>query len=612
MMDWLNGLHWREPAWLALALLPWLLQSPAVSLLLERWRRRARPPARLAAYADAHLLRGLLVGPAGPAASNKVFLAAWMLAAVAVAGPYWSRAAAPAETRGIDLAVIIDISPSMAVADLTPNRLARVKHELRDLIAQLGGDRLGLVVFSANAYPALPLTADRDAFLQFVDLLDPGLTAKPGSNLARATEVAGQLLAASPRDSRAALLISDGEFHDAEAASAAAALRGQGIPLFTVGVGTPSGGPVPDLAGHFMRYDDQVVMSRLDHTRLQQLARDGGGHYVQLREDDDEWRELITALRAATHAGRLASPAAAVDAIPLYIAPLAASLVLFLWAGARRREALAMLVLPLLIIVPPPGEAAPSSKSDIAGLWTEREAYEALQKQDYAQARKLYDQVKNYRGWLGAGTAAYRLQDWNTALAAFEKAARQTDNDDEKAHALYNVGNALARLERFQQASERYQAALHLKPNLSQAALNLSLVNQFLDVRRGQRERKDAEHAAANLGGQGSERAESTSSGRGDAPDSVSAAASAAKGNPQQQRERTGAAQARREPQLTQQTDAARLEKTLALWREAGAGLGGRPPELETLRDNNAEFLRWRFREDDLGSHVKMMGGKPW
>lgn len=595
MMDWLNGLHWREPAWLALAALPWLLQH---------WRRRrARPPARLAAYADPHLLRGLLVGPSVGAGPGKVFLIAWLLAAVAVAGPYWSRAAAPAETRGIDLAVIIDISPSMAVADLAPSRLARVKHEVRDLIAQLGGDRLGLVVFSANAYPALPLTADRDAFLQFVDLLDPGLTAKPGSNLARATEIAGQLLASSPRESRAALLISDGEFHDAEAASAAATLRGQGIPLFTVGAGTASGGPVPDLGGHFMRYDDQVVMSRLDRARLQQLARDGGGRYVELREDDGEWRELIAALRAATHAGRLASPAAAVESVPLYVAPLVASLVLFLWAGARRREALAMLILPLLIIAPPSGEAAP---------WTERDAYDALQKRDYVQAQKLYGQVKNYRGWLGEGTAAYRSQDWTAALAAFEKAARQTENADEKAHALYNAGNALARLERFKQASERYQAALRLKPNLSQAALNLSLVNQFLDARRGQRERKDAEQAAANLGGEGGERAESTPSGRGDALDSGSAAGSAPAGDPRQQRARANAAQALREPQQSAATAAARLEKTLALWREPGAGLGGTPIELDALRDNNAEFLRWRFREDDLGSHVKMMEGKPW
>lgn len=595
MMDWLNGLHWREPAWLALAALPWLLQH---------WRRRrARPPARLAAYADPHLLRGLLVGPSVGAGPGMIFLIAWLLAAVAVAGPYWSRAAAPAETRGIDLAVIIDISPSMAVADLAPSRLARVKHEVRDLMAQLGGDRLGLVVFSANAYPALPLTADRDAFLQFVDLLDPGLTAKPGSNLARATEIAGQLLASSPRESRAALLISDGEFHDAEAASAAATLRGQGIPLFTVGAGTASGGPVPDLGGHFMRYDDQVVMSRLDRTRLQQLARDGGGHYVELREDDGEWRELIAALRAATHAGRLASPAAAVESVPLYVAPLVASLVLFLWAGARRREALAMLILPLLIVAPPSGEAAP---------WTERDAYDALQKRDYAQAQKLYGQVKNYRGWLGEGTAAYRSQDWTAALAAFEKAARQTENADEKAHALYNAGNALARLERFKQASERYQAALRLKPNLSQAALNLSLVNQFLDARRGQRERKDAEQAAANLGGEGSERAESTPSGRGDALDSGSAAGSAPEGDPRQQRARANAAQALRAPQQSAATAAARLEKTLALWREAGAGLGGTPIELDALRDNNAEFLRWRFREDDLGSHVKMMEGKPW
>ena len=592
-MDLLNTLHWQQPLWLLLALLPWLLRA---------WQRRQARDPRLARFADPHLLPRLLIGrPA--AAHGMLFTIAWTCAAFAAAGPYWSKVITPAETRGADIAVIVDISPSMNVADLAPTRLERVKHELRDFLALLGGDRLGLVVFSGNAYPVLPLTEDRDAFLQFVDLLDPGLTEKPGSHLARAVEVAARMLEDSPRGSRAVLLVSDGEFHDMEATSAAAQLRAQDIPLYTVGAGTENGGPVPDARGHFLRDGNEVVISHLDRPRLTQLARDTGGRYVDLREDDAEWRELVNALRARTREATHVSAANNAEAVPLYPWLLAISLALFLWAGARRREALALLLLPLLI-APPPADAAP---------WTERAAYEALQASDYREAERLYAQVHTYVGAVGAGTAAYRLQEWDAALAYFERAVRSADDDDARAQALYNAGNALARLERYADASARYQAALRLVPNFSKAALNLSLVNEFLDARRGLRQREDNESLPAGSKTRSDAR-DSAAVGRGDDATLPSSAPPDAQRNTRQQdqsarageRSDHSAAQTKDDAQTT-----ADLQQTLTLWRNAGAR-GGGPVELEALRDNSAQFLRWRFREEDFGPHVRMVEGKPW
>lgn len=593
MTNLLNTLHWQQPLWLALALLP---------LLLRAWRRRQARDPRLARFADAHLLPYLLIGrPA--AAHGIVFAIACILATVAAAGPYWSKVTKPAETRGADIAVIVDISPSMNVADLAPTRLERVKRELRDFVALLHGDRLGLVAFSGNAYPVLPLTTDRDAFLQFVDLLDPGLTEKPGSNLARAVEVASRMLDDSPRGSRAVLLVSDGEFHDAEAASVAARLRAQDIPLYTVGAATESGGPVPDARGHFMQDNGEVVISRLDRARLTQLARDSGGRYVDLRKDGGEWREIITALRARTHEVTHVSAANNAQAVPLYPWLLAISLALFIWAGARRPEALALLLLPMLI-APPPADAAP---------WTERDAYQALQAHDYREAERLYAQVHTYSGAVGAGTAAYHLQQWDTALAHFERALRNAENDKEKAQTLYNAGNALARLERFADASARYQAALRLVPNFSKAALNLNLVNEFLDARRGLRQREDNESLPAGSKTRSDAR-DSAAIGRGNDATLPSSAPPDAQRNTQQQVQSAHAAE--RSDRVTGQTKTAarataELQQTLSLWRNANAR-GGGSMELEALRDNSAQFLRWRFREDDFGPHVRMVEDKPW
>lgn len=591
MSEALHALHFQQPLWLALVLLPWLLHG---------WRRRRAASPRLTIFADAHLLPRLLVGRPG-AAPSLVFALAFSLAALAAAGPYWSKAVTPAETRGVDLAVIVDISPSMAVADLAPTRLARVQRELRDFTRLLGGDRLALVVFSGNAYPALPLTGDRDAFLQFVDLLDPGLTTRPGSNLARAVEVAIRTLGASPRGSRAVLLISDGEFHDNELASAAAALRAEGLPLLALGAATAHGGPVPDAAGHFLRHDGEVVISRLDRTRLAEFAQTTGGAYTELAEDDGDWRALLAALRERTQAASRADTAVTADAVPLYAWPLAASLVLFLWAGAPRREALALVLLPLLI-APPPAAAAP---------WTESRAYEALQQGDFRAAQRLYGDATSYAGAMGAGAAAYRLEDYEAALAAFERAARRVPAGDARADALYNAGNALARLGRYADASARYQDALRLVPNFNKAALNLSLVNEFLDARRGRRPADDNNERAAGTGATRRDARDSASTGRGDDVRLPSSAAPAAAANPQQQtRAGAGAATPAQTPSATPPRDA-ELRRTLAQWRDARTP-GGDAAEIEALRDNNAAFLRWRFQKDDFGPHVKMMEGKPW
>lgn len=601
MSEWLNHLHWREPLWLLLALLP---------LLGMVWRKRSRRDNKLEGFADPPLLPWLLVGEPQRPIKSIALLLAWTLAALAAVGPYWqTKDAAQTEQRGTDIAMIVDISPSMGTADISPTRLERSKRELRDFTALLGNDRLGLVAFSANAYSVLPLTTDHEAFLRFVDLLDPGLTARPGSNLSRALEVAERLLSASAKQSRAIVLISDGEYHDPQTVAAARRLGTSNIPLFVIGVGTESGGPVPDSDGRFMRYQGQVVISHLDRSELQTLAKAGQGAYFDIREDDHEWRDLLAQLRSRTREAAHAASQPPMQGIALYPWLLTVSLILFLWSGARRRDALAMVMLPvllpLLLIWPSPGEAAP---------WSEQRAYEALQQGDYAEAQRLYDGVDNYSGQLGLGTAAYRRQEWQPALAAFKRAAQRAGDNQQKAHSLYNAGNALAQLRRFEEASKSYQSALRLQPNLAKAALNLNLVNQFLDAQRGEQQRKDSKQAPLPNAGVTQTDAEQLSrQRRGGDRSAQTATPSAARDKstmPPQLGSRTER-QAGSSMPPPHETPDARLQQTLALWRNS-TNHGSGSPELESLQDNSSNFLRRRFREDDYSLKVMIIEGKPW
>ncbi len=483
----IQQLAWREPLWLLLAIIPWLWLA---------WRNKkiSTQQERRAAFADLHLWPHLMTERNSTKLpswwNTSIWIVAWTLAALAASGPYIQKQTpdTTGQGRGIDIAVVIDISPSMSVQDIAPNRLKRAKRELRDFVSRLHGDRVALIAFSANAYITLPLTPDKETFLHFADLLDPGLVIKHGSNIARALLVARQALegAEQPNDTkgRAIILMTDGETHNSAAASVEVnTLRAMGIPLFIVGVGTEAGGPVPDGKGHFMKVNNELVVSRLARTALISLANKTGGLYVDLSSDDSEWQKLFTRIT-------LIKPARYNQNVPaqqyqLFPWLLSISLLLFIWVflragpsnNTRGHGAAALLawamILPL-ITLPEHAHAAP---------WEEQRALDALKKNDYAQATLLYRGIKSFNGLMGLGASAYRQRQWEVALVAFKQASRNADSDTERAQASYNTGNALTQLNRLDEAAHAYKTALTWQKNYPRAALNLTLVQKEKELR---------------------------------------------------------------------------------------------------------------------------------
>jgi Ca-activated chloride channel family protein len=220
--------------------------------------------------------------------------------------------------------------------------------------------------------------------------------------------------------------------------------------------------------------------------------------------------------------------------------------------------------------------------------------------------------METYNGRMGAGAAAYRLQDWKTALAAFQDAVQHADDGGQKARALYDAGNALAQLHRFKAASDSYQAALRLQPTLDKAALNLSLVNQFLDADRGEQARKDAKQSLLPAPAPSSTDAEQLDRRRrGDDRSALSNAPDAARDESPRQQAGLRSGLGTNDTTPPRETHDERLQQTLALWRST-TNQGSGSPELESLQDNSADFLRRRFRQDDYGPQVMIIKGKPW
>ena len=200
--------------------------------------------------------------------------------ALALAGPMWGFHWEEVRREGIDLVVAIDTSRSMLATDVAPNRLARAKLAVQDLLAELRGDRIGLVAFAGSAFVQCPLTLDRDVFRESLEAIEVGIIPRGGTNLTAAVDTALEAFEGRQGRHQAIVLITDGESHEGALADATKRATERGVKVFTVGIGTTEGELIPVEGGYVKDRKGQVVKSRLDEATLKTLAIDTGGVYL--------------------------------------------------------------------------------------------------------------------------------------------------------------------------------------------------------------------------------------------------------------------------------------------------------------------------------------------
>jgi len=178
--------------------------------------------------------------------------------------------------------VALDTSRSMLATDIKPNRLARAKLAVQDLLTQMKGDRVGLVAFAGGAFVQCPLTLDYGVFLQSLEALEVGIIPKGGTSLAEAIDASLEAFEGRQGKHQVLVLITDGEDHEGKIKEATAHATERGLKIYTVGIGTGEGELIPGASGGFQKdRSGQVVKSRLGENDLKQIAVDTGGVYLQ-------------------------------------------------------------------------------------------------------------------------------------------------------------------------------------------------------------------------------------------------------------------------------------------------------------------------------------------
>ena len=294
----------------------------AVGLLVRHWRRTGRLGQALGGQPRRRGWKLLL----------RVLAAVALMAAVL--GPSLGVCQRPVRTAGKDVWLLVDVSRSMDATDVAPSRLLRAQAELQELVAQFPADRLGLVVFGAEAVIQCPLTYDQYAVQTFIstlrtNLLPAGpttLDAPLGLVLARLSANPTETVSVAPRTT-ALVVVSDGEDFGENLEPTLRELARTGARIYTVGVGTAAGTKIPKAnGGYVVDGKGKPVVTRLREAPLLQLAAQTGGQYMELTNQQNGFGNLLRALRAMQGTAEQVRTVAVAD--NRYRYPLAAALLL--------------------------------------------------------------------------------------------------------------------------------------------------------------------------------------------------------------------------------------------------------------------------------------------
>jgi Ca-activated chloride channel family protein len=444
---------------------PWLLLLavllPAVvAVVLVRSDRRRR--ARLERFGDLAVVSRLVpAGIAGTTRWRSARLAgACALAGLALAGPRWGYERTVSRSRGFDMVLALDASLSMRATDVKPDRLERMKQEVRRLRAMSPGDRIGLIVFAGRSYVLSPLTVDEGALDLFLDNLDPSIVGQPGSSLSAAIRQGTDLLSLSTGGAdRALVVMSDGEAFEPQADVVAEARRAgdQGIALVTVGFGTTEGSRIPLTApdGSVSYKRDQngaIVVTHYVPDMLRAAAEAAHGTFIDAAVTDKaaRLRHALSTLR--TQRRTVLGGESRVPRFQWFLLPAVLLLLADAFLADRRGRAAAT--------------AIPSPSAAVAVV----------------VALLLVGAVNGCAGTREAadGARAYGLRQYPEAVALYRRAI---EHGDQRPRTVYDFGTALLAVDSLSQAGEAFERVADLPDEelRYRALFNLGLAH----LRRG-------------------------------------------------------------------------------------------------------------------------------
>ncbi len=460
-----NQFHFLRPEWL-------LAMIPAMLLALFFWRQK-NSAINWRSAINPQLLDHLIDGGTQKAARWPwlVLLLAWLITAIAMAGPTWTKLPQPIHKKQDALVIVLDLSLSMLAEDIKPSRLIRARHKILDILAQRDEGLTALIAYSGDAHIVSPLTDDNPTIANLTPALAPGMMPVFGSDPVAALKLAKQLFKNAGASNGRVLLLTDGVTEN-DVDDIDNLLKRSGYELSIMGVGTTDGAPIPAKSGFLKDNNGNIIVPQLQRSRLEDLAKHNRGRYTDISLNDNDVTFLLPKLSTELEENTVLTerefdqwhdrgPLLALALLPLALL-------------AFRRGWL--LVIPLIVLQPQTGHAF-----EWKDLWErpDQQAAKALEKGDAKTAANLF----NDEQW--KASANYQAGD-------FENAAKQFARQD-TATGHYNRGNALAKAGKLDEAIAAYDKALEQTPSMEDAEFNKQLLEQLKQQQEQQQQSSEGD-----------------------------------------------------------------------------------------------------------------------
>ncbi|CAI8233004.1 MAG: Uncharacterised protein [SAR116 cluster bacterium] len=264
----------------ALVLLPIMVVG---FLLLQIWKKKAQQR-----FSEPDLLKKLAPNKSNFKNILKLIIQVLGVGCVVLAlvNPKAGTKLETVQREGVDIVFAVDVSKSMLAEDIAPNRMEKAKRLVSEIINELASDRIGIIAYAAQAYPQLPITTDYGAAKMFLQAMNTDMLSSQGTAISDAIELATTYYNDAAQTNRVLFIVSDGEDHsNGNATAAVSKALDANIKIFTVGVGTEKGGPIPIREKGVLERlkrdaEGEVVITKLQQATLLDIAQEGNGQYI--------------------------------------------------------------------------------------------------------------------------------------------------------------------------------------------------------------------------------------------------------------------------------------------------------------------------------------------
>lgn len=233
-----------------------------------------------------------------------VFCLAIAAIVVALVNPKIGTKLETVKREGVDVVFAIDVSKSMDAEDVAPSRIEKSKQLVSQIINNLGGDRVGIIGYAASAFPQLPITTDFNSAKMFLSAIHTDMVSSQGTAISEAIELSTTYYDDEEQTNRVLFIISDGEDHQGNVLQAIEDAQSQGIKIYTIGVGTLGGGPIPIRQNGILQeykrdQNGERVITKLNESNLRSIAESADGIYISGLKTDavvDEVKNVLDTL----------------------------------------------------------------------------------------------------------------------------------------------------------------------------------------------------------------------------------------------------------------------------------------------------------------------------